>query len=206
VYERDDLDVIKIGPDNDINFDSHSRFGICDFDGDGADDLFLATGRTSGSRALADSSGRISARGASALNQVRLGYFDDDQRCDVLTEHGIRGRLQRRHGAVGEHRQIRRAAQRSCLRPLRPRGARSPSGGPMANVRGMTTTCCGSAAESTAGCLPLSFAGEPIVTDTGPLNTTIVWRSAVTNVVRPAARREAIRRMTDRRTARRTVG
>jgi hypothetical protein len=76
----------------------------------------------------------------------------------------------------------------------------------MANVRGMTTTCCGSAAESTAGCLPLSFAGEPIVTDTGPLNTTIVWRSAVTNVVRPAARREAIRRMTDRRTARRTVG
>jgi hypothetical protein len=88
VYERDDLDVIKIGPDNDINFDSYSRFGVCDFDGDGADDLFLATGRTSGSRALADSSGRISARGASALNQVRLGYFDDDQRCDVLTEHG----------------------------------------------------------------------------------------------------------------------
>ena len=44
------------------------------------------------------------------------------------------------------------------------------------------------------------------VEDTGPLNTTIVWRSAVTNVMRPAARRNAIRRITDRRTARRTVG
>ncbi|MDD1621867.1 MAG: VCBS repeat-containing protein [Methylococcaceae bacterium] len=86
VENRSDLDVIHLGPNNAINFDSYSNYGVCDFDGDGIDDLFLATGQTW----WFSSSGGfpwnyLSAR-TERLNQVRLGYFDADNRCDVLTE------------------------------------------------------------------------------------------------------------------------
>lgn len=86
VNDTNDLDVIKIGPNNTGDFDSYGRYGVCDFDGDGIDDLFLATGKTW----WYSSSGKfqwtyLSAR-TERLDQVRLGYFDDDLRCDVLTE------------------------------------------------------------------------------------------------------------------------
>ncbi len=88
VHDRDDLDVIKIGSGNSIDFDPYGRYGVCDFDGDRIDDLFLATGRTW----WYSSAGKfqwsyLNARNE-RLNQVRLGYFDDDLRCDVLTESG----------------------------------------------------------------------------------------------------------------------
>jgi hypothetical protein len=86
VDDRDDLDVIELGHNNAINFDSYGRYGICDFDGDGTDDLFLATGQTWWFSSFGEFQWTYLSDRTERLNQVRLGYFDNDQRCDVLTE------------------------------------------------------------------------------------------------------------------------
>ena len=62
------------------------RYDVCDFDGDGIDDLFFATGLTW----WVSGQGRypwtfLSAEGL-PRGDLRLGYFDADQRCDVLAE------------------------------------------------------------------------------------------------------------------------
>ena len=83
LYTREN---VEIGPGNVIDFDSFGRYGVCDFDGDKVDDLFLATGATW----WFSSSGEYPWTHLSAkkqrLNEVRLGYFDGDLRCDVLVE------------------------------------------------------------------------------------------------------------------------
>jgi hypothetical protein len=86
VYDRDDLDVIQLGPNNDKGFDPYGRYGVCDFDADGIDDLFLATGRTWWFSSFGEFPWSYLSARPERLNQVRLGYFDDDKRCDVLTE------------------------------------------------------------------------------------------------------------------------
>jgi len=86
VEDRDDLDVIKLGPNNVINFDSYGRYGVCDFDGDGVDDLFLATGKTWWFSSFGEFQWTYLSDRTERLSQVRLGYFDEDVRCDVLTE------------------------------------------------------------------------------------------------------------------------
>jgi len=86
VEDRDDLDVIHLGPNNAIDFDPYGRYGVCDFDGDGIDDLFLATGRTWWFSSFGEFAWSYLSVRIERLDQVRLGYFDDDQRCDVLTE------------------------------------------------------------------------------------------------------------------------
>lgn len=88
VYDRDDLDVIKIGPGNSIEFDPYGQYGVCDFDGDRIDDLFLATGRTWWYSSFGEFPWSFLATRNERPKQVRLGYFDDDLRCDVLTESG----------------------------------------------------------------------------------------------------------------------
>lgn len=88
VHSRNDLDVIKLGPNNAIDFDSYGRYGVCDFDGDGVDDLFLATGQTWWYSSFGEFQWTYLTARTERLNQVRLGYFDDDLRCDVLTENG----------------------------------------------------------------------------------------------------------------------
>jgi hypothetical protein len=80
-------DNVIVGADNHYGVDTFGQYGVCDLDGDGVDDLFLATGATwwfssSGSfqwSFLNDKTERI--------EQLRLGYFDDDLRCDVLADH-----------------------------------------------------------------------------------------------------------------------
>ncbi len=87
IYDRDDLgERIQLGPNNDIDFDPYGRYGVCDFDADGIDDLFLATGRTWWFSSAGEFPWSYLGRRNERLGQVRLGYFDDDQRCDVLTE------------------------------------------------------------------------------------------------------------------------
>jgi hypothetical protein len=86
VENRGDLDVINLGPNNAINFDSYGRYGVCDFDGDAIDDLFLATGQTWWFSSFGEFQWSYLSTRTERLNQVRLGYFDNDQRCDVLTE------------------------------------------------------------------------------------------------------------------------
>jgi hypothetical protein len=86
VEHRSDLDVIDIGPGNTIDYDSYGHYGVCDFDGDGVDDLFLATGRTWWFSSFGEFPWSYLSLRNERLEQVRLGYFDDDRRCDVLTE------------------------------------------------------------------------------------------------------------------------
>ena len=77
---------VDIGPGNVINFDSFGKYGVCDFDGDGVDDLFLATGVTWWFSSFGEFDWTYLNAKKERLDQVRLGYFDNDLRCDVLAE------------------------------------------------------------------------------------------------------------------------
>jgi hypothetical protein len=88
VDDRDDLDVIDLGPNNAINFDSYGRYGVCDFDGDAIDDLFLATGRSWWFSSFGEFPWSYLNLRPERPDRVRLGYFDADLKCDVLTEVG----------------------------------------------------------------------------------------------------------------------
>lgn len=79
---------VEIGGGNKIETDSYAKYQACDFDADGLDDLFLATGASW----WFSSQGRypwsfISAK-TEKWDEVKVGYFDDDLVCDVLTERG----------------------------------------------------------------------------------------------------------------------
>jgi hypothetical protein len=86
--DRDDLDVIKLRPGNVINVDTYGRYGVCDFDGDRVDDLFLATGKTWWFSSFGEFPWSYLTARTERLEQVRLGYFDNDLKCDVLTQSG----------------------------------------------------------------------------------------------------------------------
>ena len=86
--DRDDLDVIRLEPGNVIDFDSYGRYGVCDFDGDGIDDLFLPTGKTWWFSSFGEFPWSYLTERTERMDHVRLGYFDNDLRCDVLTESG----------------------------------------------------------------------------------------------------------------------
>ena len=70
------------------NFDSYGQYGVCDFDGDGYDDLFLATGVTWWFSGMGEFPWTYLNLRNERLSQVRLGYFDGDNKCDVLTQSG----------------------------------------------------------------------------------------------------------------------
>ncbi len=89
LQHRDDIgESVFLGPGNTIEFDSYGQYGVCDFDGDQIDDLFLATGRSWWFSSSGEFAWTFLAERTERLNQVRLGYFDDDLLCDVLTESG----------------------------------------------------------------------------------------------------------------------
>jgi hypothetical protein len=88
LQDRDDLDVIKLGPNNSIEYDPYGHYGVCDFDADGIDDLFLATGGSWWFSSFGEFHWSYLAASSRRLEQVRLGYFDGDERCDVLAESG----------------------------------------------------------------------------------------------------------------------
>jgi hypothetical protein len=90
LYYRNDLDYgsVVLGPNNTIQYDSYGKYGSCDFDGDGVDDVFLATGRTWWFSSRGEFPWTYLTDRHERIDQVRLGYFDGDQKCDVLTESG----------------------------------------------------------------------------------------------------------------------
>lgn len=91
IHDRDDLGPnkpIRLLPGNVINFDSYGRYGVCDIDGDGFDDLFLPTGKTWWFSSFGEFPWSYLTERTERIDQVRLGYFDNDLRCDVLTESG----------------------------------------------------------------------------------------------------------------------
>jgi hypothetical protein len=91
VHYRNDIyeyNKIVLGPGNVVNFDSYGQYGVCDFDGDLIDDLFLATGVTWWFSSMGEFPWTFLSARNERLNEVRFGYFDKDSRCDVLTESG----------------------------------------------------------------------------------------------------------------------
>ncbi|HET6980824.1 MAG TPA: FG-GAP-like repeat-containing protein [Myxococcaceae bacterium] len=73
---------------NHAGFDSYGRYGVCDLDGDGKDDLFLPTGVTWWYSSGGSMPWTYVAAADKKLEQIALGDFDGDQRCDVLTVEG----------------------------------------------------------------------------------------------------------------------
>ncbi|MEO8506225.1 MAG: right-handed parallel beta-helix repeat-containing protein [Betaproteobacteria bacterium] len=77
---------VQFGPGNVIDVDTFGEYGVCDFDGDGVDDLFLATGATWWFSSFGEFHWSYLSLKKERRHQVRLGYFDGDLRCDVLAE------------------------------------------------------------------------------------------------------------------------
>jgi hypothetical protein len=71
---------------NVYNVDTYGDYGVCDFDGDGVDDLFLATGVSWWFSSAGQFQWTHLNNQKFRRSDVRLGYFDADQRCDVLIE------------------------------------------------------------------------------------------------------------------------
>lgn len=83
---RQDIGAIKLGPNNRLDTQTYGKYGVCDFDGDGIDDLFLATGVSWWFSGMGEFPWRFLALRNEQLKQLRFGYFDADNKCDVLTE------------------------------------------------------------------------------------------------------------------------
>ncbi|MCW5852134.1 MAG: hypothetical protein KIT87_18820 [Anaerolineae bacterium] len=64
------------------------RLAVGDFDGDGLDDLFLATGQAWYYAPGANAEWRFLNAQTDTLNNLRFGDFDADGRTDVLAQHG----------------------------------------------------------------------------------------------------------------------
>jgi hypothetical protein len=78
--------------DNTQGKDTFGVYGSCDFDADGKDDLFLATGRTWWFSSGGAFHWTYLNNKREELAQVGLGDFDHDGRCDVLTVNAQTGR------------------------------------------------------------------------------------------------------------------
>jgi hypothetical protein len=95
VWDRNDLveghselGKIQLASGNVTKFDSYGRYGVCDFDADGIDDLFLATGKTWWFSSFGEFPWSYLSAHTETLDQMRLGYFDAEAGCDVLTQSG----------------------------------------------------------------------------------------------------------------------
>ena len=79
---------ISVGP-NTLGVDTFGEYGVCDFDGDGKDDLFLATGVSWWYMSAAKMHWVYLSPNTERLSQVGLGDFNGDKRCDVFAiNHG----------------------------------------------------------------------------------------------------------------------
>ena len=79
---------IEIRPGNVAKVDSFGKYQVCDFDGDGLDDLFLTTGATWWYSSEGKYQWSYMSAKKEKWDQIKVGYFDNDLRCDVLTERG----------------------------------------------------------------------------------------------------------------------
>jgi hypothetical protein len=81
---------IHMGP-NTADVDPFGHYGVCDFDADGVDDLFLATGASWWFASGGKMHWTYLNSHTERLHQVGLGDFDGDKRCDVLAVNASTG-------------------------------------------------------------------------------------------------------------------
>src|SRR4029078_5491526 len=74
---------VTVGPNRPV-YDSYARYGVCDFDGDGKDDLFLATGANFWYSSGGKMPWTYLKEATETLDQVLLGDFHGGGRCDVF--------------------------------------------------------------------------------------------------------------------------
>jgi hypothetical protein len=89
---------------NRAGLDSYGQYGVCDFNGDGRDDLFLPTGVTWWYSSAGKMNWVYLNAASEMLGQVALGDFDGDGRCDVFAVHG--GKWVISSGGTGEWRSL----------------------------------------------------------------------------------------------------
>jgi hypothetical protein len=70
--------------ENKADFDTYGRYGVCDIDGDGKDDLFLATGASWWFSSAGKMQWTYLKLSTKTLDEILLGDFDGDGRCDVF--------------------------------------------------------------------------------------------------------------------------
>ena len=84
---RDRIYVGNLGT-NTADLDTYGRYGVCDFDGDGRDDLFLPTGVSWWYASGAKMHWVFLNPANERLDELAFGYFDGDRRCDVFKVRG----------------------------------------------------------------------------------------------------------------------
>jgi hypothetical protein len=77
-------DNVLISGDNKFNEDTFGKYGVCDVDGDGIDDLVLMTGNTWWFSSAGRYPWSFLKTDPKVLKDVQLGDFDGDGRCDVM--------------------------------------------------------------------------------------------------------------------------
>ena len=111
---------------NVLGYDSYGKYGICDFDGDGKDDLFLATGVSWWYSSSGEFQWTFLKQATERIDQVRLGYINGDNRCDVLAANGNSWEVAYGGTAgVAADRQFRRPDEPGRARTLRAAACRA---------------------------------------------------------------------------------
>jgi hypothetical protein len=79
---------INVATDNVPKTNTYGEYGVCDFDGDGVDDLFLATGATWWYSSFGEFHWSFMNAKTDRLKNLKFGYVDNDRRCDVIADFG----------------------------------------------------------------------------------------------------------------------
>ena len=79
-------DNVVISSSNKFDDDTFGKYGVCDVDGDGIDDLVLMTGNTWWFSSAGKYPWSFLKTDPAVLKDVQLGDFDGDGRCDVMRE------------------------------------------------------------------------------------------------------------------------
>ena len=93
VTQNGTADAISKNPivkeNNIYGVQTFGKYGVCDFNGDGKDDLFLATGANWWYSSAGQSQWTFLKDNRDRLDQVGLGDFDGDGKCDVLAGNPV---------------------------------------------------------------------------------------------------------------------
>ncbi|MBS2014197.1 MAG: right-handed parallel beta-helix repeat-containing protein [Deltaproteobacteria bacterium] len=89
-------------PGNVYGYNGKNQLGTCDFDGDGINDSFMATGESWWYRSGTTGPWEFLNASKKKLSEVSIGFFDSDNRCDVRADGVVfpGGRPAPRWGAV----------------------------------------------------------------------------------------------------------